>query len=324
MSAPETITSASGRQYDPQFTQHVIDTCGPNTSPRMKEIFAAAMKHLHNFAREIDLTPEEWLTGVKFMNETGKIWAESDGKRNEMHRLCDIVGLESLVTEIANYVQVDKPGYIPTSAAILGPFWSPNAPWRQLGDSIIQSPHEGQVTYMHGIIRDLKTSEPIPNVTFDIWQASSNGKYDFQDSDNQSDNNLRGKFKTDKNGEYRLYCLRPTAYSLPTDGPSFQLLTALDRHPMRPAHIHLMITHSDYKPVITQIYPSDDPWLATDTVFAVKDDLVVDFTPIESLPGLMNEHTGPGGAAVKELKLDIVLAPKSMAAVVPAPVQQTS
>lgn len=190
---------------------------------------------------------------------------------------------------------------------------------------------------MHGTIRDLQTHQPIPNVTFDFWQASSNGKYDFQDPANQSDNNLRGKFKTDENGEYRLYCLRPTAYSLPTDGPSFQLLNALDRHPMRPAHIHLMvrsaaqrapshpqhltdvfvqITHDQYKPVVTQIYPKDDPWLSTDTVFAVKDDLVVDFVPLDEsrLPSDMGEHKGPGGKATKELTLDITLAPKGMAA----------
>ncbi|KAK5109485.1 hypothetical protein LTR62_006937 [Meristemomyces frigidus] len=302
------------KNYDPNFTQHVIDTCGPKTSPRMKTIFAAAMKHLHNFAREIDLSPEEWQTGVRFFNETGKIWAESDGKRNEMHRLSDILGLESLVTEIANYVQSDDPNYSPTSAAILGPFWSPNAPWRQLGDSIIQDPHSGTVTYMHGTVRDLKTQKPIPNVTFDMWQASSNGKYDFQDPDNQSDNNLRGKFKTDANGEYRCYCLRPTAYSLPQDGPSWQLLQALDRHPMRPAHIHLMVTHEAYKPVVTQIYPKDDPWLSTDTVFAVKDDLVVDFVDLEGVPAKMKEHTGPGGRATKELHLDVTLAPKGMSA----------
>jgi len=311
----------SQSKYDPNFTQLVIDTCGPKTSPRMKQVFSAMMRHLHDFAREIDLTPEEWLAGVKFLNETGKIWADSDGKRNEMHRLSDITGLESFVTEIANYVQTDSPNYIPTSAAILGPFWSPNATWRELGDTIIQDKHEGSVTYMHGIIRDLSTQKPLPGVVFDIWQASSNGKYDFQDPDNQTDNNLRGKFKTDENGEYRLYCLRPTAYSLPTDGPSFQLLNALDRHPMRPAHIHLMITHDDYKPVVTQIYPKDDPWLSTDTVFAVKDDLVVDFTPLEGVPSKMSEHKGPGGPATKELNLDIVLAPKGLAMSAEKPVQ---
>lgn len=120
---PQPATQSSGRQYDPNFTKHVVETCGPKTSPRMRQIFSSLTRHIHDFAREVDLTPEEWLAGVKFLNETGKIWAESGGKRNEMHRLSDIIGLESLVTEIANYVQVDEPDYIPTSAAILGPFW---------------------------------------------------------------------------------------------------------------------------------------------------------------------------------------------------------
>ncbi|EGP85447.1 uncharacterized protein MYCGRDRAFT_46601 [Zymoseptoria tritici IPO323] len=315
----------SGRQYDPDFTAKVIGTCGPKTSPRMMQIFCGLVRHIHDFAREVDLTPEEWLAGVKFLNETGKIWAESDGKRNEMHRLSDIVGLESLVTEIANYVQMDDPNYAPTSAAILGPFWSPNAPWRELGDSIIQDePKDGVVTYMHGIIRDMQTHQPIPDTTFDMWQASSNGKYDFQDPENQSNNNLRGKFKTDENGEYRLYCLRPTAYSLPTDGPSHQLLTAVDRHPMRPAHIHLMITKEGYKPCVTQIYPKDDPWLETDTVFAVKDDLVVDFVPLKELPKNMPENKGKGGPATRELELDIVLAPSHTHLVATQPVEHST
>jgi len=142
-------------------------------------------------------------------------------------------------------------------------------------------PPNGLVTRMHGTITDLVTGKGIPNAVFDIWEASANGKYDFQDPENQSDNNLRGKFRTDEKGEYHFYCLKPTAYSLPTDGPAGVLLNLLDRHPMRPAHIHLMITAPDYTPVTTQIFPSDDQYLTTDTVFAVKDDLVVEFKPLE-------------------------------------------
>lgn len=135
-------------------------------------------------------------------------------------------------------------GETPTSSSILGPFWSPNAPFRPLGGSIIQDPVPagGQVTLMHGTVTDLVTKKPIPNVIVDIWQASANGKYDFQDPENQTDNNLRGKFRTDENGQYHFYCLHPTAYSLPTDGPAGLLLNLLDRHPMRPAHIHLMVS----------------------------------------------------------------------------------
>jgi catechol 1,2-dioxygenase len=95
---------------------------------------------------------------------------------------------------------------------------------------------------MHGKVTDLVTGKGIAGAVVDIWEASSNGKYDFQDPENQSDNNLRGKFRTDADGNYHFYCLKPTAYSLPTDGPAGVLLKLLDRHPMRPAHIHLMVS----------------------------------------------------------------------------------
>ena len=106
----------------------------------------------------------------------------------------------------------------PTSSTILGPFWSPNAPFRENGASIVDSPHQAKVALMHGQVTDLETKKPIAGAIVDIWQASSNGKYDFQDPENQADNNLRGKFRTDEEGRYHYYCLHPTAYSLPTDG----------------------------------------------------------------------------------------------------------
>ncbi len=189
----------------------------------------------------------------------------------------------------------------PTSSSILGPFWSPDAPFRDLGGSIIQDgvPPKGQVTKMYGVIRDIITNEPIPGAVFDIWPASANGKYDFQDPDNQSPNNLRGKFRADAEGKYWFYCLHPTAYSLPTDGTSYQLLQMMDRHPMRPAHIHIMVTHDKFQGCTTQLYPNDDPWLATDTVFAVKDDLVVDFKPLKG-----------DDKATLELEYNVYLAPK--------------
>jgi len=188
----------------------------------------------------------------------------------------------------------------PTSSSILGPFWSPHAPFRDLGASIIQNhtPH-GRVCLMHGVISDLVTGKPIPGAVFDIWQASSNGKYDFQDPDNQEPNNLRGKFRANEDGKYWFYCYHTTAYSLPQDGPSWQLLQLMDRHPMRPAHIHIMVTHPDYNGCTTQLYPNDDPWLKTDTVFAVKPDLVVDFKPLKG-----------DEKAVLDLEYSVVLAPK--------------
>ncbi|RDA92475.1 hypothetical protein CP533_6465 [Ophiocordyceps camponoti-saundersi (nom. inval.)] len=265
---------ASSR-FDPAFTQHVIDTMGPNVTPRNRVVLSSLLRHLHDFAREVELTNDEWMTGVHFVNAIGKM---TTPQRNEAHRVSDVLGLESLVDEIANKIVAEDGDADPTSSSILGPFWSPNAPFRENGSSIMQDPAPGgRSCRMYGTISDMSTGKPIPGAVFDIWQASSNGCYDFQDPENQSENNLRGKFTADENGRYELFCLHPTAYSLPTDGPSFELLQLMDRSPMRPAHIHIKVTHPDFRGLTTQLYPRNDPYLATDTVFAVKDDLVVDF-----------------------------------------------
>lgn len=231
-------TAPTESRFDPKFTQHVIETIGAATDDRTRAVLSSLIRHLHDFTREIELTPDEWMMGVRFMNSVGQA---STPIRNEGLRICDVLGLESLVDEIA-HKHASESGQ-PTSSSILGPFWSPNAPFRELGGSVIQDKHDGHVVYMHGQVLDLETKKPVANAVFDFWQASSNGKYDFQDPDNQTDNNLRGKFRTNAEGKYWFYCLKPTAYSLPTDGPAGVLLKLLDRHPFRPAHIHLMVSY---------------------------------------------------------------------------------
>ena len=45
------------------------------------------------------------------------------------------------------------------------------------------------------------------------------------------------------------------------------------------ADLHSQVTHPDYIGVTAQLYPRDDPYLATDTACAVKEDLLLDFKP---------------------------------------------
>lgn len=192
--------------------------------------------------------------------------------------------IRRLVDEINHKIVTDhlQNGDAPTSSAILGPFWSPDTPFRELGASCVQNmPADGQLTFFHGTIKDADTGRGIPDAVFDMWQASTNGKYDVFDPENQTKNNLRGKFKTDKDGKFWFYCLKPTEYAIDTSGPSADLLKMMHRHANRPAHIHMMVTHPEYIGVTAQLYPNDDPWLETDTVCAVKDDLLLDFKPIE-------------------------------------------
>ncbi|KAH7081424.1 Intradiol ring-cleavage dioxygenase [Paraphoma chrysanthemicola] len=274
--APEYQDGNKSHRFDPNFTAAVINAMGPGVSDRNRFVLSSLITHLHDFIREVELTNEEWFDGVRFVNSIGKTTTNT---RNEAHRISDVLGVESLVDEIA-HMHINESGETPTSSTILGPFWSPHSPFRDLGDTIIRNPHpDGQTSLMHGVVRDLDTKKGIPNAVIDIWQASANGKYDFQDPENQEPNNLRGKFTTNENGEYNYYCYKPTAYSLPTDGAAGQLFKVMDRHPFRPAHIHLMVSAEGYKPLITQLYPRDDPWVTNDTVFAVKDDLLLDFKP---------------------------------------------
>lgn len=124
----------------------------------------------------------------------------------------------------------------PTASAILGPFWRPDTPARAMGASIcLAKPPDGEIVFMHGSVVSHPTGAPLPGASVEIWQASTNGGYEEsrpgisirhsliresarhpgmyeQQDDDQPEHNLRGVFKTDDDGRYALYCLRPTPY----------------------------------------------------------------------------------------------------------------
>ncbi len=79
-------------KYDPNFTDSLIQAMGPKTPDRARFVLGSLIRHLHDFIRETELTPEEWMKGVQFTNAIGQI---SDSKRNEGQRICDVLGIES-------------------------------------------------------------------------------------------------------------------------------------------------------------------------------------------------------------------------------------
>lgn len=74
------------------FTENVINSMGPKTSPRLREVMTSLIRHVHDFAREVDLTVDEWMAGVNMINWAGQM---SNDRRNEGQLLCDVIGLES-------------------------------------------------------------------------------------------------------------------------------------------------------------------------------------------------------------------------------------
>lgn len=83
---------SSNMLYDPDFTNNVIAATGPNALARLKDIMPALIRHVHDFAREVNLTTEEYLAGVAMINWAGQM---STDRRNEGQLLTDVLGLES-------------------------------------------------------------------------------------------------------------------------------------------------------------------------------------------------------------------------------------
>jgi catechol 1,2-dioxygenase len=65
-----------------------------------------------------------------------------------------------------------------TASAILGPFWREDHPVRPNGTTIsFDTPEDAEVAFMYGRVTDIATGKPISGATVDIWQASTNGKW---------------------------------------------------------------------------------------------------------------------------------------------------
>ena len=77
-----------------RFTDTVVNAMGPKTSPRVREVMTSLIRHMHDFAREVNLTTQEYLAACDFVVRIGQM---SDERRNEAILASDIFGLESLV-----------------------------------------------------------------------------------------------------------------------------------------------------------------------------------------------------------------------------------
>ncbi|KAK1756174.1 Intradiol ring-cleavage dioxygenase [Echria macrotheca] len=286
------LAGSDHHKYDLTLTDKVIAATGPNAHPRLAEIMPSLVRHLHDFAREVNLTVDEWTNAIELINECGRM---STDRRNETQLLCDILGLETLVDEItANLLSStsSSSSSSPTPSAILGPFYRSNAPLLPNGTSIVRNltpscpwyeTAQSDAAHISGKVLSSSTSLPIPNAIVDVWHTAPNGLYEQQDP-SQPEMNLRGRFTTDAAGRFSFYCLRPVAYPIPDDGPAGKFLALLDRHPYRPGHIHFIVSAPEHRTLTTQIFDQRDEYIARDSVFAVKDELVVRFVPREGDP----------------------------------------
>lgn len=262
-----------------QLTQNVLGSMAQTPNPRLKTVMTSLIRHLHSFVREVELTQEEWMLGIQFLTRTGQM---CDEKRQEFILLSDTLGVSMLVDAI-NHPSLDGA----TESTVFGPFYREGASELPMGATISKDGHGQPVVVMGQVLSTDGT--PIPHAMLDVWETNENGLYEQQDAE-QPDMNLRGKFRTDSEGRYCFVGIKPVSYAIPDDGPVGQLLRALDRHPFRPAHIHLLISADGFVPVTTHLFVKGDKYLDSDAVFGTKDSLVVDFVRHDSAQEAARYH----------------------------------
>ena len=248
----------------------VIESFAPDTDPRLREILTSLVRHLHGFAREVELTIPEWETAIGFLTRVGH---KCDDERQEFILFSDVLGISMLVETISN-----RKFGVATESTVLGPFHVVESPVRELGDNI-DLVGTGTPCVVTGRVVSVDGT-PLPGAKLDVWQANDQGFYDVQQPEVQPRANGRGLFTADDEGEFWFRTIVPSYYPIPTDGPVGELLKATGRHAFRPAHIHFIVTAPGHRPLTTHIFVAGSEYIESDTVFAVKKSLVADFEEV--------------------------------------------
>jgi hydroxyquinol 1,2-dioxygenase len=277
------------------LTRAVLASFASGTSQRFGEVLQSLVRHLHAFVSEVQLTEDEWSRGIDFLTWAGRI---TDEKRQEFVLLSDVLGISMLVIGLNN---LKPPGA--TESTVFGPFFVAGSPRFANGDDIA-SGAPGEPCFVQGRVLSL-AREPVPNARIEVWQADEAGLYDVQYHDLTAAR-ARGHLHADDAGHFSFWSVRPAAYPIPEDGPVGELLGAARRSPMRPAHVHFMITAPAYRPLTTHVFAEGDPYLDADAVFGVRSSLIAPFVRHE--PGL-----APDGRRMDvpfySMRYDFVLAP---------------
>ena len=244
----------------------VIARMSPEMNPRLREVMTSVVRHLHAIVKETRLTQAEWMAAIQFLTRTGHMCTEW---RQEFILLSDTLGVSMLVDTINS----DHSGA--TENTVLGPFYVENPPHYENGHNICLD-GKGEPLVVRGTVTDT-AGKPIAGATVDAWQTNEDGFYDVQQKGVQPDMNLRGVFTTDAKGEFWFRSVKPRFYPIPNDGPVGEMLTAMGRGAIRPAHIHFIVRAPGYEDVVTHIFTPDCPYLGVDAVFGVKQSLIGDF-----------------------------------------------
>lgn len=226
------FVEADGEAENITENVHLINSTCKNARTRF--VFEQLVTHLHDFARSVRLSTDEWMAAIEFLTKIGQI---SNDLRHEMILLSDTLGLSLLVDSI------DHPKTnASTEGTVLGPFHTHDAYETDNGYVLHTDPDATRLFVLCNI-KDTN-GKPIPNAKIDVWEGDSKGFYDVQNP-NRDGPDGRAVLHSDKDGIFFFNAIVPVPYPIPDDGPVGAMLRMLGRHPNRPGHVHFMVSLCD-------------------------------------------------------------------------------
>jgi hydroxyquinol 1,2-dioxygenase len=191
--------SVSQRRSANEITHEVIASFSKCSDARLRELLQSLVTHLHAFAREVRLTPQEWARAMEVLAETGRL---TDENRQEFILWSDTFGLSTAVDALD-----DRRDPRATESTVEGPFRAYGSPRREYGESIAEQPG-GVPLWLHGRVLDVHGT-PIAAAELDVWQNGPDRLYSVQDP-HAPQGHLRGIFRTRQDGTYALLGIRPS------------------------------------------------------------------------------------------------------------------
>jgi hydroxyquinol 1,2-dioxygenase len=263
------------REFNEQsITQAVIGRLAECNDPRFKMIMTSLVRHLHDFVRDVELTEAEWFTAVQFLTDVGKTCTD---KRQEVILLSDTLGVSVLVITLNHPSDEGS-----AESTVMGPFYWEGAPELPRGSNLAEGV-KGEPTFYSGRVLSVD-GRPLENALLDIWSGDGEGNYDMQMPEEKG-MKARGRIRTDSEGRYWFWSIKPTYYPVPTDGPVGRMLRKMERHPYRPGHIHMIVSAPGHAPVTTHLFVAGSQYLDSDAVFGMKESLVAQFDRHPPGPG---------------------------------------
>jgi hydroxyquinol 1,2-dioxygenase len=280
------------------LVDRVMASYAGTPDPRTAELVEALTRHVHAFLRETRLTEAEWKRAIDFLTAVGHL---TDDRRQEFILLSDVLGASMQTITINNRAYENA-----TEATVFGPFFVEGSPDVGLGGDVAGGAR-GEPCWVEGSVAGVDGT-PVAGARIEVWEADSDGRYDVQYGDDRVAG--RGHLHTDDQGRYRFWAVTPTPYPIPDDGPVGDLLRATGRSPMRASHLHLMVEAAGYRTLVTHVFPRGDEYLESDSVFGVRDSLLVDVHP--QLPTTPTPDGRDVVGPWSRVAFDIVLAPASL------------